>query len=163
MARRDWIQLLAFELFWMLAVVGQNHPLALLGLVGLLLLQFALSDQRLGDLRVLPLALIGIALDSLLTLTGVFEFDALPLWLALLWCGFILTLGHGLAWMRTRPIYQQWLLGALAGSTSYMSGWRMEAVALPLGWIPSTLLLALIWGALLPLLVQLDKTLRDAV
>ncbi|WMC09363.1 DUF2878 domain-containing protein [Oceanimonas pelagia] len=158
MSKWQWTQLVAFEGFWLLAVAGQNTwawlTAALLGV------HFAFTPSRRADVRVLWLAVLGMATDALLTLSGVFAFSHWPLWLGLLWVGFVLTLGHSLVWLRrfSRP----WLAltGAVAGASSYLAGWKLQAVALPLGFWPSALVLALIWSGLLPLLVVLDQRLR---
>ncbi|WP_335903127.1 DUF2878 domain-containing protein [Shewanella algae] len=101
-------------------------------------------------------AVIGIALDAMLHLGGVFEFDSpsllLPLWLCCLWGHFAATLGVSLAWLRDLPKWQQVLFGAVGGAGSYLAAFRLEAVAWPLGQSATFSLLILIWSLLLPLL-----------
>ncbi|AYV12806.1 DUF2878 domain-containing protein [Shewanella algae] len=101
-------------------------------------------------------AVIGIALDAMLYLGGVFEFDSpsrlLPLWLCCLWGHFAATLGVSLAWLRDLPKWQQVLFGAVGGAGSYLAAFRLEAVAWPLGQSATFSLLILIWSLLLPLL-----------
>ncbi|MFH7566508.1 DUF2878 domain-containing protein [Oceanimonas smirnovii] len=159
MSKWQWTQLLAFEGFWLLAVAGQN-PWAWLT-AALLLVHFVFTPSRAADIRVLLLAALGMAVDGLLTVTGVFAFSHWPLWLGLLWVGFVLTLGHSLVWLRRFSWPLLALTGAVAGATSYIAGWQLQAVALPLGFWPSLMILALIWAGLLPLLVRLDQRLRE--
>ncbi|GAB1104491.1 MAG: DUF2878 domain-containing protein [Shewanella algae] len=101
-------------------------------------------------------AVIGIALDAMLHLGGVFEFDSpsrlLPLWLCCLWGHFAATLGVSLAWLRDLPKWQQALFGAVGGAGSSLAAFRLEAVAWPLGQSATFSLLILIWSLLLPLL-----------
>ncbi|WP_345871218.1 DUF2878 domain-containing protein [Shewanella algae] len=101
-------------------------------------------------------AVIGIALDVMLHLGGVFEFDSpsrlLPLWLCCLWGHLAATLGVSLAWLRDLPKWQQALFGAVGGAGSYLAAFRLEAVAWPLGQSATFSLLILIWSLLLPLL-----------
>ena len=158
MSKWQWTQLLAFEGFWLLAVAGQNRWSLLTAL--LLGVHFMFTPSRRADVRVLWLALLGMAVDLFLTLTGVFAFDHWPLWLGLLWVGFVLTLGHSLHWMRHFSLWLLMITGALAGAGSYLAGWQLGAVSLPLGFWPSAVILALLWSALLPLLVRLDQRLR---
>ena len=158
MSRWQWFQLLGFQGFWWVAVLGENSGISLL--IALLALYFIASPTRLTDLKVLPLALLGWALDGLLTLMGVFSFTSWPLWLGLLWLGFVLTLGHSLRWLRSWPRYAQAAVGAVAGTASYVAGWRLGAVNLPLGLVMSVLPLALSWGALLPWLILWDQRIR---
>ncbi len=145
-----WMQLLGFNLFWFVAVVWQQPAplLALLALHGLC------SPQRRRDLRLLPIALAGCLLDALLWQLGLFEFAAgFPLWLALLWLGFALTLAHGLRWLVVLPRWQQALIGGFGGASSYLAGAAMGAVHLPWGlWISGSVL-AVIWMAWLPVLL----------
>ena len=145
-----WMQLLGFNLFWFVAVAWQ-HPAPLLGLLAL---HGLCSPQRRRDLRLLPIALAGCLLDALLWQLGLFEFAAgFPLWLALLWLGFALTLAHGLRWLVVLPRWQQTLIGGFGGASSYLAGAAMGAVHLPWGLGISGSVLAVIWAVWLPVLL----------
>ena len=152
------IQFLVFQALWFIAVLGGNQWLVAAAL--LLALHFWLTPSRAADWRVLPIALLGIMLDSVLTLVGVFEFESIPLWLGLLWLGFVLTLGHSLAWLNNLPRIMLAPIGAIAGCLSYLAGWKFDAVGLPLGVMYSSLTLAICWGLMLPALVVLDNRIR---
>lgn len=145
-----WMQLLGFNLFWFVAVAWQQPA----PLLGLLALHGLCSPQRSRDLRLLPIALAGCLLDALLWQSGLFEFAAgFPLWLALLWLGFALTLAHGLRWLVVLPRWQQALVGGLGGASSYLTGAAMGAVHLPWGlWISGSVL-TVIWAVWLPVLL----------
>ena len=153
MSKWQWTQLVGFYGFWLVAVMGQNSLAWLLGV--LIVAHFLFTPSRGTDLKVLSLALLGIGIDGLLTWGGVFAFSQWPVWLLLLWVGFVLTLGHSLRWLAARPIWQQALLGAVSGPCSYLSGWRLGAVDLPLGPGISILILATIWALLLVVLMRL--------
>ena len=145
-----WAQLLGFNLFWLLAVVWQQPA----PLLGVLALHGLFSPDRRRDLRLLPIALAGCLLDALLWQLGLFEFSAgFPLWLALLWLGFSLTLAHGLRWLLVLPRWQQALIGGVGGASSYLAGAAMGAVHLPWGLGISGSVLAVIWMVWLPLLL----------
>ena len=120
-----WMQLLGFNLFWLLAVSWQQPA----PLLGFLALHGLFSPQRSRDLRLLPLALAGCLLDALLWQLGLFEFAS----------GF--------------PRWQQALIGGVGGASSYVTGAAMGAVQLPWGLGISSAVLALIWAGWLPLLV----------
>jgi hypothetical protein len=154
-----WLQLIAFQLIWFSAVLGRNDWL-LLSLL-LIAVHFAFSPTGRSDWQVAPIALIGIGADALLTLGGVFDFDGMPWWLALVWIGFVLSLGHSLAWLRRLPLIALAPMGALAGTASYLAGWRLDAVELPLGLTVSVMALAILWSILLPVLVRLDFYIRS--
>lgn len=159
MSKWQWAQLVGFEGFWLLAVAGQNATAWLLGL--LLIGHFMFTPSRTLDGLVLGLAGIGMALDALLTWTGVFVFGQWPWWLLLLWMGFVLTLGHSMRWLSRMRWWQLMLIGAVAGPSSYIAGWRLDAVILPLGIWLSLLVLIPVWALLLPLLVQCDQRIRQ--
>ncbi|MBL0520713.1 DUF2878 domain-containing protein [Aeromonas enteropelogenes] len=145
-----WAQLLGFNLYWLLAVKWQLPG----PLLTMLLIHFLCSPSRKRDLRLLPMALAGSLLDLLLWRLGLFDFKAgFPLWLALLWVGFALTLAHGMRWLLRLPRWQQGLFGMLGGTASYVAGAEMGAVHLPWGIGISAALLAVIWMWWLPLLL----------
>lgn len=129
----QWAHLLGFNLYWLLAVTWQQPG----PLLGMLLLHFIFSPRRGQDWRL-----------------GLFHFPSgFPLWLLLLWCGFALTLSHGLPWLRPLPRWQQGLFGMVGGASSYMAGAAMGAVNLPWGIWTSAVLLAVIWMWWLPVLL----------
>ena len=146
----QWIHLLGFNLYWLLAVKWQlPEPL-----LAMLLLHFLCSPSRKRDLRLLPMALVGCLLDLLLWRLGLFDFKGgFPLWLVLLWVGFTLAMAHGMRWLLLLPSWQQGLVGMLGGASSYVVGAAMGTVHLPWGiWI-SAALLAVIWMWWLPVLL----------
>lgn len=153
-----WSQLIAFQLLWFSAVIGRNDWLWLP--LSLIALHFIFTPSRAKDWHVIPLALIGIVIDAFLTWGGVFAFDNFPIWLGLLWIGFVLTLGHSMVWLRRLPPALLVPLGAVAGTASYLAGWKLEAVDFPLGLTWSVLALLFLWSLLLPALVRLDFYIR---
>lgn len=153
-----WIQFLWFQGLWLIAVIGQNQWL--LAGVALLVLHFIFTNSRTRDWRVLPVAAIGMIMDALLTQFSVFEFNHFPFWLGLLWIGFILSLGHSLYWLNNLPRLLLIPIGAIAGTLSYLAGWKLDAVGLPMGLSQSISILAISWGILFPLLVVLDNRIR---
>lgn len=160
MSAWQWQQLIGFQIFWLVAVLGGNHWLWVCAL--LLGLHFIYSPARRDDLQVIPLAVAGIAIDSVLTLTGVFQFNHWPFWLALLWVGFVLTLYHSLRWLRSMPVYAQSLFGALGGTGSYLAGAKLNAVHLPLSLPVTLVVLSCLWALLLPGLVKADAYVRGS-
>ncbi|GAA4898490.1 DUF2878 domain-containing protein [Ferrimonas pelagia] len=137
----------AFNGFWLLAVWGQWDWPLLLGLAAVWL-----RWPRAG-LWALPIALVGVGLDSLWTQAGVFRFEQLPGWLLVLWLGF-----GTYAWALRRVVVaapSHWLalIGACAGAMSYWAGVRLGAVSWPMGLVPTLSLLWLEWF-LLTLAIQ---------
>lgn len=158
MSQWQWFQLIGFQAFWLVAVLGQN-PLAWLCLV-LLGLHFYFSPSPKRDLWILPLALPGMMADGLLIRLGFFQFDHYPFWLGLLWIGFVLTLGHSQRWMNRVPLPLLPLIGAIGGSAAYLGAWRLGAVEFLHGPVTATLVIAIAWAMILPMMVVMDKRLR---
>lgn len=155
-----WIiaQGVGFQLFWFSCVLGQNSWL-LLSFI-LLLLHIIYSPNRYSDLKVLPLALLGLSIDCGLTITGIFVFSTFPFWLILLWLGFILSLDHSLNWVSKLPAYQQSLIGGVAGTMSYLAGERFGAVDFGYSQLTSSLILFITWCVLMPTLYKLLPLMR---
>lgn len=160
MSRWQWSQLIVFQLLWFVAVLGKNDWV-ILGIL-ILSLHFILSPQRRSDWRVIPIALLGISVDSLFTISGLFAFESFPIWLGVLWIGFVLSLGHSLAWMRRLPYWMVALIGAVTGTLSYIAGWKLQAVEFPQGYLLTSGVLAIAWAVMLPSMVLIDHKIRRA-
>ena len=154
-----WVQLVLFQSLWLISVIGQNDWLLIAAT--LLGLHLFFTPGLKQDLRIIPLALIGIAIDAALTFIGVFSFSTFPYWLIFLWLGFVLSLGHSLEWLKKIPVSVLIPLGAIMGSASYLSGWKLDAVYLPMGVASTAIVLALVWSFLLPLMLKLDTSIRS--
>ncbi|WP_285960799.1 DUF2878 domain-containing protein [Pseudomonas tohonis] len=153
-----------FQAGWFACLFAADQPLLLLVAPAILALHFLCIGSWAEDGRVvIAVALLGSLLDCLLLNLGLFDFGhdgrLIPPWLALLWALLGTTLNHCLAWT-ARPVWLAALLGAIAGPLSYLAGARLAGVGLPFGTLPSLLVLALIWAALLPSLHQLARRLR---
>ena len=154
------IQALNFNACWFLCVLGQNQWIWLT--LVLLVAQIVLSPSTKNDLRVLPLAILGIAIDSALWLCGLFAFASPPIWLALLWLAFILNFGHSMAFLANLPLAARSLLGSAAGTYSYLIGWKLGALQLPQGAWMTAAIIAFVWALMLPTLATLDKLIRQS-
>lgn len=99
--------------------------------------------------------LAGCVLDSVLGAMGVFDFAQwpLPLWLALLWLVLASGLRHSLAWA-ARPVWLGALLGMVGGPLAYLAGARLAGVALPMGVMPTAIVLGMIWALVFPLALR---------
>lgn len=149
------VNALFFQLGWFACVLGGDSPWLLVVAVALAVhLLWVSSWAREGKL-LLSVFLLGSTVDSFLLHMGVFDFGEprtlIPLWLALLWLLLATTLDHCLAWS-ARPWWRASLLGAIGGPLAYYAGARLGGVELPLGDVPTLVLLALIWAVLMPVL-----------
>ncbi|WP_122448552.1 DUF2878 domain-containing protein [Pseudomonas viridiflava] len=146
---------LLFQIGWFACVLGGNSYWLLIA-VGVLVVHFAwVSSWATEGKLIVSVTLVGVVLDSLLMVLGVFDFETgdylLPLWLALLWAVMGTTLNHCLAWT-AKPIWRAAVLGAIGGPMSYYAGSQLAQVHLPLGFWPSMVLLGLVWAGVFPLL-----------
>lgn len=153
-----------FQLGWFACLFAANQPLLLLVAPAILALHALCIGSWSEDGRlVIAVTLLGSLLDCLLLNLGLFDFGygghLIPPWLVLLWALLGTTLNHCLAWT-ARPWWLASLLGAIAAPLSYLAGARVAGVGLPFGTLPSLLVLALIWAALLPLLHRLARQLK---
>lgn len=158
-SRVHWIvDFVAFQALWLGAVVFQAPWMCFAILIARLLLSVKIAHEV---FLLVSLAPVGIVIDWSLMQAGVFQFNAgtFPAWLALLWCGFILTLNQSMGWLRDRHLGVQALLGAIFGPVSYFTGWRFDAVSFGFALMPTLIGLSLIWGILLPSLMVLQQRL----
>ena len=155
-----WFNALWFQSVWFSTVFGRSDFLPLAG--SLLLLHLACARQRLVELRQLAcVGGLGIAVDAALSLAGVYQFPGqvlVPLWLCCLWLAFAGVLGRSLAYLASRPRLCV-LAGMVAFPLNYWAGQRLGAVEFGYS-LPLTLaVLALVWGAFLPLMFRLTRQL----
>ncbi|MFM8541392.1 MAG: DUF2878 domain-containing protein [Nitrospira sp.] len=106
---------------------------------------------------------LGLAIDSTLGAVGIITFHASPLpgwvcppWLTALWMMFAGTLPLSLNWLTERPRLAA-LLGALGGPASYYAGASLGAIDLYNPSVTSLLILAVVWGILMPALLRLKN------
>jgi hypothetical protein len=157
-----WFNALWLQSVWFSTVLGRSEFLPLAG--GLLLLHLACARQRLVELRQLAcVGGLGISVDAALSLTGVYQFSGqvlVPLWLCCLWLAFAGALGRSLAYLASRPLLCV-LAGAVAFPLNYWAGQRLGAVEFGYS-LPLTLvMLALVWGTVLPLMFRLTRQLGE--
>lgn len=146
-----YVSLLVFKLSWALLVFWQQSFvwLALLLLVASLLYQAKPGQVA---LRAAFIALVGVSVDQVLTLAGIFTFatPVIPLWLVLLWLHFGLALPTGLVFLGKLPLWARMAVGATAGPLGYWIGASRNGVELAEPLIAVMTLLALLWAVLLP-------------
>jgi len=153
-----WFQAISFQVIWLACVLGGNQWWFIPGII--LLLHFILSPSRNNDVKILPLMVLGFAIDMLLTQAGLFVFNSWPFWLMLLWVAFVLNFGHSLSFLRRLKLPWLAIIGALGGSYAYWISWQFGAVNWPFSSLLTTLTIAAIWALLLPLLVRGDLYIR---
>lgn len=147
---------LSFQLVWWAGVLAGNQLilLSILLIVG----HFLLSQSPRQDLQLMCLcAVVGMSVDTALTLFGVFVFADTPYWLALLWFAFALSLRYSLVFFLRIHVFWQALFGGVFGTLSYIAGAEFGAVLLPYGQWVSGIVLVVIWSVLFPVLLLMSR------
>lgn len=156
---------LAFNVSWFLIVYTQSNVLGLLvASAHVWLHMLCLGRGRAEWLFILLVAAMGLCLDQLLFVAGVFLLDGVsavaPLWLSCLWPVLASTCMHVFAPLAARPLMAA-AFGAVGGYCSYMLGTSISSV--DFGLATSPLLLALLWALLFPALLYLAMCLQPSV
>jgi O-antigen/teichoic acid export membrane protein len=143
------VNLLLFNAMWLgLVLIGDLFiPVAVVWLVSHVYAQERRSKEV---LLLLSISLVGVLVDSVLTLATFFVFKdhiLIPVWLIFLWFCFAATVNHSLSFLKRNNWFQ--VLAGVCAPLSYLAGARFEKVELPYGWIHSYLVLAAVWVALM--------------
>lgn len=161
------LNLFSFKLLWFILVVFQNSA-AIPALIILIFLNIFHPEKRLAWRTFFLISVVGICIDSILSISGVFIFDQsltfmpIPIWLLLLWLAFAMTLPYGFAFISKSPPGIQALVGAVA-SFSYLIGMNLGAVSYGYSLLITQSILILIWSLLIPLYFNLFHRERYSV
>ena len=165
-----WINVIGFQVVWMIAVGGAAHgawwagPVAV-GIFGAY--QLAAPQPGRADPRLIVLAVtLGFVVDSLLARSHLVGYaspfpsvDFAPVWILALWANLALTLNHSLAYLQRRPLIAA-LFGAIGAPLSYFFAartWHAVTLAEPMA--TSLLVLAAMWAVATPVLARAALTL----
>jgi hypothetical protein len=153
---RRLIGLAWFDLVWFAAVAGRDGWL--LATAVLVAVQIYISTAgRPFQLRLYAqLLLLGLVLEATAVASGVISFNEgwLPLWLVLLWAGFVAMLMNTLDWVAGR-YWLAALIGILSGPLTYAIGIRLDAAELLQPEWQLWLLYALLWALYMVIFAKL--------
>ncbi|MDO6595047.1 DUF2878 domain-containing protein [Neptuniibacter sp. 1_MG-2023] len=165
-----WVNLIGFNLIWILSVLYKNEAVLVVSIF--LLLHLLLHTDPITEAFILVIVtLLGYSLDSVMTLLGVYWFENnsandlrifAPLWLALLWLSFAATLRQSLSFFSNK-IKLSGIAGGFSGGFSYFAAANLGAVSFPLGDFVTVLMVAVIWAFLFPLLLVLTSYIERAL
>ncbi len=150
-----WFNALWFQLTWFSCVIGREQWLAVS--IALIAMHFILVKAPREELYALaPIIAVGVAVDSLLSVLGIFDFgDSLvPGWLVLLWIAFATTITRAFAFFKQRPLLAS-VVGGLGVPFNYAVGAQLGAVTLPMEPIISAAVLMGVWALLFPSLFRI--------
>lgn len=154
---RRIIGLFWFDLVWFAAVAGRDGWL--LATVLLVAVQIYISTAgRPFQLRLYAqLLLLGLALEITVISSGIISFNGggwLPLWLVLLWAGFVAMLMNTLDWVAGR-YWLAGLIGIASGPLTYAIGIRLDAAVLLRPEWQLWLIYALLWAIYMVIFAKL--------
>jgi hypothetical protein len=166
----QWINLLGYQVTWLITVTGASHGKVWPAWLSATVLCFgclATSSWRGLDMRLIALsALLGSILDGCLVTTGILQYSTpspavpcieTPLWIVALWIAFSTTLTRSLGWLRGRMGLTV-IFGAVGGPLAYWAaarGWAVITFPAP-AW-RGLLVLAIGWAVALTVLVRAAK------
>ncbi|MFT5219741.1 MAG: hypothetical protein ACI9LO_001875 [Planctomycetota bacterium] len=159
--KNNILNLLLFQIGWLVCITSGNY--AALGYTVLVLVfhwRLFSPDKREWWL-ILLVTVVGVSWDWTMSGFGILVFSEavksmLPLWLVCVWILFATTYQHGMYWLQGRPVLAA-LLAAVMGPVSYWSGSQLNEVALGEPLTLSLIILAIGWGTLFPVSMQLAK------
>jgi Protein of unknown function (DUF2878) len=153
MTRLHFLNAVLFQLGWFACLMGGNRIGVPATLAFMVCHWWWVSRDKHEWCAAMAVALVGIAIDSMLFACNVFSAgeprNIAPWWLMGLWIMFALTLDHSLAWLTSR----RWLaavLGGVFGPLSYYGGYKLGAVTLGLPLPQVMIIIAITWTLLLP-------------
>jgi len=150
-----------YQAIWFIAILGREQFEWLL--LTLIALHVYFCKERIIEAKALALcSAIGIAVDTVLTWTGIFIFSPtptllpIPLWLVDIWIGFAATLRHSLSYLIGRPFIGV-ALAAIGAPLSYLAGMKLGAVEFGLSSIDAALLIGVLWCVMMPVFLTICR------
>jgi hypothetical protein len=155
------INWLLYQVGWFCCVLGAAWGSPWSGAsigAALLAVHLALVRRRGDELAlVLWVVVVGLAVDTAQIRLGTLRFTSglmdprlPPVWLVVVWAQFATTLNFSLRWLRGHALRAA-IVGAVGGPLAYLAGARLGAVELASPAWSSLAVVAVFWGAALPL------------
>jgi len=155
-----WTDILLFKITWIALVLFQDRGvIPALVLIGMKVLCWPATPRMLVQSMIVLLS--GIGMDLVLSAVGLFNFGEtlLPIWLAVLWLAFALTMPRGFALIgRWNPLWQS-LCGIFAGLAGYFAGYLAGAVVFDYSLPNTAVIIALCWAVFVPLQFYISRKL----
>ena len=164
-----FINLVFFQLVWIVTVLGVNLNRALPGLAILcifLIMHAIISATPRVDMILASIAVtIGLVIDTVFIQAGLLSFEMnlpwpgiAPFWILILWANFALILNSGLRWLQGRYKIAA-ILGFIGGPLSYLGGVKLGAGELHVAPLTAFLVIGLCWAIVTPLLLMAAREL----
>ena len=162
------LNIVVFQVAWLLSVIGGAHQMPWLGpVVALIALALHLRFARNPFEEVLLAVccgLIGAGFDSILVATGwvtyksgLFSDYFAPYWIITMWMLFAMTLNVSMRWLRGKTKLAA-LLGFYGGPASYIGGQALGGIVI-VNQFAALATLAIGWAVMMPVLMWLSENL----
>lgn len=160
------INIIAFKIGWISAVLGGANGLPLAG-TGVILMaivvHLSVVEEPSRELTlVLLIGLVGLCADSILVAAGWLTYangtivtGLAPYWIVAMWMLFATTLNVTFRWLRSRLVLAA-AIGAISGPASYYAGSKIGAVEFT-QFIPAVVGLGVAWMFLFPMFLTLAR------
>lgn len=151
---------LMFNITWLIIVTSESAVIAPSAALLHLLIHFVVMGKGYIELKVIfQVALLGVVVDQLLFYFQVFTVDGQaalpPLWMFCLWPVLATTIMHAFSSLQNRYLLAA-VLGGVGGVASFVAGTRLTGVEFASA-LFGPVIIAVVWAALLPLLLQLPR------
>lgn len=141
--------ILGFNLSWLGLVFFGNESIPFVS-AWLCCHFYYIKNRKAEIIFVTVLTTVGISLDSILVITGVFNFEAellIPYWLMVLWFSFSATVNVSLTFLENSKRWQA-AIGAIFPATSYIAGAALNRVELTYSETITYFILSPIWAGI---------------
>jgi hypothetical protein len=162
------INIIAFKIGWISAVLGGASGMALAGtavvFVAIGVHLFVVAEPSRELTLIVLVGLVGLCSDSILVAAGWLTYSSgtivaglAPYWIVAMWMLFATTLNVTFRWLRSRLVLAA-AIGAISGPASYYAGSRIGAVEFT-EFVPAVIGLGVAWMLLFPTFLLLAKSL----
>ena len=168
---RGLVNYLGLQLGWLACAWGAANGRVWLGptiVAAHLAIHLLWSEARRSEaIFIFLVTLLGLIVDSFQKVTGLVVYAAdfpslpwlAPAWIVAMWTLFATAINSSLKWLNGR-YWLTALLGAIFGPLSYRAGGALGAAFFPNGDLLTLIILAIIWGAVLPLLILFNQKIK---
>lgn len=150
-----------FQALWFASILGAKASMAwpaILLLLTLVCWGFVFSKQIQTDLRMLIVGvLVAFSVEPIWIGQGLVIYPLQPesyfppLWIVALWAGFAVSFNHSLRWLREKYLLCT-VLGGFGSICSITAAFRLDAIALPQGWLAFVIQYGIVWAIIVPIL-----------
>ena len=165
------LNFLLYQIGWFACILGAAYARPWQGIalaLSLVAVHLWLATNRLGQIKILAAAAgIGLLVDSVLLLAGVFTFPngmfvawLPPLWMSVLWIQFATTLQYCLKSL-SGHYWRRSMLGLLGAPLAFLGGERSGAVAFLPPRFAHLVMLGAVWCVAIPALIYASDQLQS--